>query len=58
MDDVPTAPDLPVDPVEELAGVPENTIIETPAGEPNEKIVGDYDGDGNLIGWHKEAVAE
>jgi hypothetical protein len=40
----------------ELAGVPDGTVIETPAGEPNEVVVADYDEDGNVTGWHKEVV--
>lgn len=40
--------------VEELAGVPEGTVIDTPAGQPNEVVVGDVDQDGNVVGWHKE----
>lgn len=34
--------------VEELAGVPEGTVI---AGEV---VVADYDDEGKVIGWHKE----
>ena len=40
--------------VDELAGVPEGTVIKTAKGMPNEVVVGDYDEDGVLIGWHKE----
>ena len=40
----------------EPAGVPDGTIIETPKGQPNEKVVNDYDEEGNIIGWHKEAL--
>ena len=35
---------------------PEGTVIETPADQPNEVIVYDYDEAGNLVGSHKEVV--
>lgn len=41
------------DPVEELSGYPEGTVL--PNGE---KIVGSYDSEGALIGWHKVPATE
>ena len=35
--------------VESLAGIPEGTVL-----EDGEKVVGTYDEEGNLVGWHKE----
>lgn len=46
------APEVPAD--ELLAGVPDGHVIETPADEPNEKVVYEYDEAGNVVGWHKE----
>ena len=37
------------DNIEELAGVPEGTEVN------GEIVVTDYDEQGNIIGWHKEA---
>lgn len=37
--------------VESLAGVSENTEVKN-----GEIVVGDYDTDGKLIGWHKEVT--
>ena len=45
----------PVDPTMP-AGVPHGTVLETENGQ--EKVVHDLDADGNVIGWHKEAVTE
>ena len=39
------------------AGVPDGTVIETPAGEPNEVVVYEYDEAGEVVGWHKEIQA-
>lgn len=41
------------DPVEALAGHPEGTVL--PDGE---KVVGSYNDEGELIGWHKEPAKE
>lgn len=37
------------------AGVEDGTVVRSPQGE-EEKIVYDYDVDGNVVGWHKEVV--
>lgn len=34
-------------------GVPHNEVVTSPAGE-KEKIVYEFDKDGNFTGWHKE----
>jgi hypothetical protein len=39
--------------VESLAGVPENTVL-----EDGETVVGSYDEDGNLVGFHKLPAKE
>lgn len=41
---------------EEPAGVPDGHVIVTPPGQLNEKIVNDYDAEGNTVGWHKVLV--
>lgn len=62
MEDPNTTPpvDAPADPgaQEDLAGVPDGTVINTVEGQTliKEKVVYDTDEDGNQIGWHKEAA--
>lgn len=51
--EVPTTDVATEDPINEFAGVPHGTVIQTPEGEPNEVIVNEYDEDGNVIAWHK-----
>ena len=40
---------------EQPAGVPNGTIVTSPAGE-QEKIINDLDENGTVVGWHKEIV--
>lgn len=53
--DSPPAADPPVEVVPD-AGVPDGTVLSTPAGVPDEKVVYDYDEAGAVAGWHKEVV--
>jgi hypothetical protein len=39
--------------VESQAGVPEGTVLDN-----GEKVVGSYDENGTLVGWHKEPGSE
>ena len=37
------------------AGVPNDTVVTSPAGE-KERIIYEYDENNNVTGWHKEPV--
>jgi hypothetical protein len=39
-----------------LVGLPDGHVLETPEGQPNEKVVYERDEEGNVTGWHKEVV--
>jgi hypothetical protein len=57
LEDVPQPqPETQTTTLNEGAGVADGTVLPTPAGLPDERVVYDYDADGNLIGWHKEPV--
>ena len=45
--------------IHELVGVADGEEVVLATGEPTgEKVVYEYDEDGNLAGWHKEVVEE
>lgn len=42
--------------IESLVGLPDGDVVPTPGDAKDEKVVYDYDDNGQFTGWHKELV--